>query len=82
MGYYGLLTLVSLVTPLLGTALLVGVSVSLFQALSTIQEQTLSTGFKMFFVFGVMLAIGPWFLRNTLTFFKYIYENIPVFLIK
>jgi flagellar biosynthesis protein FliQ len=36
----------------------------------------------MFFVFLVMLALGPWYLKNILTFFRYIYENIPVFLIK
>ncbi|MDG1984963.1 MAG: flagellar biosynthetic protein FliQ [Planctomycetota bacterium] len=43
--------------PIMGVGLLVGVSVSLFQALTSVQEQTLSMVPKMLAVMGATLLI-------------------------
>lgn len=49
--------------PLLGVALGVGVVVSLFQALTSIQEMTLSSIPKMAAVALVLLVLSPWMLQ-------------------
>jgi len=82
LGYYGLSLLINLSLPLLLSALVIGLTVSLLQATSSIQEQTLSFVPKMITVFSVALLIGPSMLAKMLTFFKYVITNIPDFLIK
>jgi len=68
--------------PLLLTALLVGFTISLFQAVSSIQEQTLSAVPKMIAVFSVIILLGPWYLNSMLQFITYIFSNINVFMIR
>lgn len=48
--------------PVLGTALLVGLFVSIFQSMTQIQEQTLTFIPKIAAVAVVMLLLGPWML--------------------
>lgn len=48
--------------PILGVSLLVGLLVSIFQAMTQIQEQTLSFIPKVVAVVVVMLLLGPWML--------------------
>jgi len=48
--------------PILGTALLVGLLVSIFQAMTQIQEQTLTFIPKVIAVVAVLLVMGPWML--------------------
>lgn len=52
--------------PILGVSLLVGLLVSIFQAMTQIQEQTLSFIPKIMAIIVVMLLLGPWML-NILT---------------
>ncbi|MFN8674141.1 MAG: flagellar biosynthetic protein FliQ [Candidatus Sericytochromatia bacterium] len=82
LAYYSLSLLITLALPLLVTALIIGFVVSLFQAVSSVQEQTLSAVPKMIGVFGLIFAIAPWLLKNMLTFLTYIYSNIPIFLMR
>ncbi|MGB3544484.1 flagellar biosynthesis protein FliQ [Rubrivirga sp.] len=49
--------------PLLGVALFVGLIVSLFQAMTSIQEMTLSMIPKMLSVAIVLLLFAPWMLE-------------------
>ena len=48
--------------PILGVSLLVGLLVSIFQAMTQIQEQTLSFIPKVVAVVAVLLLLGPWML--------------------
>ena len=48
--------------PILGVSLLVGLLVSIFQAMTQIQEQTLSFIPKVVAVVAVLLILGPWML--------------------
>ena len=48
--------------PILGVSLLVGLLVSVFQAMTQIQEQTLTFIPKVVAVIAVLLVLGPWML--------------------
>jgi flagellar biosynthetic protein FliQ len=48
--------------PILGVSLLVGLLVSIFQAMTQIQEQTLTFIPKVVAVAAVLLILGPWML--------------------
>ncbi|MBC7474996.1 MAG: flagellar type III secretion system protein FliQ [Candidatus Sericytochromatia bacterium] len=74
--------LITLSLPLLITALIIGFVISLFQAVSSVQEQTLSSVPKMIGVFSVIMILGPWFLSRMLEFMTYIFTNIPTFMIR
>lgn len=50
--------------PLLGTALIVGLTISVFQAVTQIQEQTLSFIPKIAALVLVLLIAGPWMLTT------------------
>lgn len=63
-----LTTALIIVMPLLGTAMFVGVVVSLIQAVTSIQEQTLSFVPKLFVVTAVMMFTAFWMVEIILTF--------------
>jgi flagellar biosynthetic protein FliQ len=48
--------------PVLGVSLLVGLLVSIFQAMTQIQEQTLSFIPKVVAVIAILFLLGPWML--------------------
>lgn len=60
LGQKGLITAITLATPLLGAALLVGIIISIFQAVTGIQEQTLIFIPKIIAIALVLLFLGPW----------------------
>jgi flagellar biosynthetic protein FliQ len=63
--------------PLLLTALVVGVVVSLLQAVFQVQDQTLSMVPKLA-LGGLLLALtGGWMLRITVEFTQQLFERIP-----
>ncbi|NMA68392.1 MAG: flagellar biosynthesis protein FliQ [Desulfitobacterium sp.] len=49
--------------PVLGASLLVGLLVSIFQAMTQIQEQTLTFIPKILAIVAVLLLLGPWMLK-------------------
>jgi len=67
----------SLVAPLLLTALAVGVTVGLFQAATQINEMTLSFIPKLLAVGAVLLATGPWMLHSLSEYTQHLIERIP-----
>ena len=54
--------------PILGAGLLVGLLVSVFQAMTQIQEQTLAFIPKILAIVVVMLLLGPWMLTVLTTY--------------
>jgi flagellar biosynthetic protein FliQ len=63
--------------PLLLVALVVGLAVSVFQAVTQIQEQTLSFIPKII-AMGVTLVVGgPWMLNQLVTYTERLYGSIP-----
>ena len=63
--------------PILLTALLVGFLISLFQAATQIQEQTLSFVPKMIAVAIALLVTGNWVLNEMVTFTQSLFDMLP-----
>ena len=63
--------------PILLTALLVGFMISLFQAATQIQEQTLSFVPKMIAVAIAMVVTGNWVLSELVSFTNHLFESLP-----
>ena len=63
-GQEALLTLLMVAAPLLGVVLLVGLLVSLFQAITQIHEATLSFVPKLVAAMAVFAWAGPWMQRH------------------
>jgi flagellar biosynthetic protein FliQ len=63
--------------PILLTALLVGFLISLFQAATQIQEQTLSFVPKMIAVAIALLVTGNWVLNEMVSFTQSLFDMLP-----
>ena len=61
-------TLMWITGPMLAVAIVVGVVVSLIQALTSIQDQTFSFAPRVVAIFVVFLVTFPWALRILITF--------------
>ncbi|MCI6869177.1 MAG: flagellar biosynthesis protein FliQ [Selenomonadales bacterium] len=66
--------------PMLGLGLTVGLMVSVFQATTSIQEQTLAFIPKIIAVFVAILIFGPWMLRIMVEFVSSIFTNVPLYI--
>jgi flagellar biosynthetic protein FliQ len=75
-----LITAITLATPLLGIALLTGVVISILQAVTGIQEQTLIFIPKIVAIALVLLFLGPWMGRVIIGFTIGIYTNMFQFI--
>ncbi len=71
-----ILTSLLLALPPLGIALLVGLVISIFQAVTQVQEQTLTFVPKIVAVFLSLLFFGPWMLRLLMNFATNIFSNL------
>jgi flagellar biosynthetic protein FliQ len=63
--------------PLLLVALVVGLVVSIFQAVTQIQEQSLSLIPKIIGVAVVVVLLGPWMLGQLVAYTTALYTSIP-----
>jgi flagellar biosynthetic protein FliQ len=66
--------------PMLGLGLLVGLLVSVFQATTSIQEQTLAFIPKIVAVFVAILIFGPWMLRIMVEYLTNLLVNLPAYI--
>ncbi len=71
-------TAILILSPLLGAGLLVGLSVGIFQAVTQINEMTLTFIPKMAVVGLILMLLIPWFLDILLTFTRELYAQIPL----
>jgi flagellar biosynthesis protein FliQ len=63
--------------PFLLAGLVVGLAVSVFQAVTQIQEQTLSFIPKILVTGAVMAIGGPWMLSQMIAYTQALYTSIP-----
>ena len=63
--------------PLLLVALVIGLLVSIFQAVTQIQEQSLSLIPKIVGIAGVIVVLGPWMLDKLVAYTTSLYTSIP-----
>jgi flagellar biosynthetic protein FliQ len=68
---------VSLAAPILLTAMIVGLAISLFQAVTSIHEQTLTFVPKALCIVVTLVLLLPWMLRTVIEFTTAVIEKIP-----
>jgi flagellar biosynthetic protein FliQ len=66
-----------LIAAILLPALLIGLIVSMFQAATSINEQTLTFIPKLFTTLLVLMVAGPWMLGMLINFARRLFEDIP-----
>jgi len=71
-----ILVLISSAPPII-LSLIIGFIVSVFQATTQIQEQTLTFAPKLVMVFGALGLAGPWIGTNLLRFTFHLYDQFP-----
>lgn len=77
LGTQALKTTAMVSTPLLASALVVGLMVSIFQAITQINESTLTFIPKMIIVAVVLLLAGPWMMDILENYTINLFESIP-----
>jgi len=75
----GIFTILLVAGPLLILALVVGLLVSIFQATTQIQEQTLAFIPKIVAVLLGLVFFGPWMLANIVEFTTDLFQNLNQF---
>ncbi|MNL38924.1 Flagellar biosynthetic protein FliQ [compost metagenome] len=78
LGQDALRTTAMLAAPLLISTLVVGLAVSIFQALTQINEATLTFIPKMIVVAAVVVLAGPWMMDVMSSYTVNLFENIAV----
>ena len=81
MGQEALLTLLMVSAPVLGVVLVVGLLISLFQAITQINEATLTFIPKLIAAMLVLALAGPWMLSILIDYIRRTIESIPASLI-
>jgi flagellar biosynthetic protein FliQ len=71
-----LYTILKVSAPMLGLGLIVGLMVSILQATTHIQEQTLAFIPKIIAVFAALLLFGPWILNVIVDFTERLLGNL------
>ena len=73
-------TIIITSAPLLLVSLIIGLIVSIFQTVTSFQEQTLSFVPKILGVFVTMLICGSWMLNNMSSFIERLWSNFSYYL--
>jgi flagellar biosynthetic protein FliQ len=77
MGRTAMETTLMVAAPLLLVALIVGLIISIFQAATQINEQTLSFIPKLVAVFVTLVVAGPWMITIMTDYMRAIFSGIP-----
>lgn len=77
LGRQALETTIMVSAPILGVSLLVGLAVSAFQAMTQLNEATLSFVPKVLALFGAILVFMPWMLSVLTSYMTNLLTNIP-----
>jgi len=71
-------TILLLASPMLLSALLVGLLIAIFQATTQIQEATLAFVPKVLIIFIVLMITGPWIIQSLYEFTMSVFDKIDV----
>ena len=66
--------------PILLVSLIVGLVISIFQTVTSIQEQTLTFVPKVLCVFGTMILLGHWMLNTMVSFMESLWADFSVYI--
>ncbi|MBE5923696.1 MAG: flagellar biosynthesis protein FliQ [Lachnospiraceae bacterium] len=65
--------------PLLLVSLVVGLTISIFQTITSIQEQTLTFVPKILSIFITLIICGGWIMDNIIQFMNHLFENFSTY---
>ncbi|APW45647.1 flagellar biosynthesis protein FliQ [Rhodoferax antarcticus] len=77
MGQDALIMMLMVSAPVLGVILVVGLLISLFQAVTQINEATLAFVPKLIAAMAVFALAGPWMLTTLVDYIRRTFESIP-----
>ena len=66
--------------PLLLVSLIVGLIISIFQTVTSIQEQTLTFVPKILAVFLMLMFLGHWMMNNMVNYMVELYSNFSIYI--
>lgn len=78
MGRHAMEVTLMIAAPMLLVALIIGLIVSIFQAATQINEQTLSFIPKLVGIFVALVVAGPWMLSVILDYMREVFTGIPL----
>ena len=81
LGREALLMMLMVSSPVLGAMLVVGLAVSLFQAVTQINEATLAFVRKLVAAIAVFAVAGPWMLSMLVEYLRRTIESIPAMVV-
>jgi flagellar biosynthetic protein FliQ len=73
----GVLQILLVTAPVLGIGMGVGLVVAIFQATTSIQDQTLSFIPKIAAILGALVLFGPWMVQTIVQYANQIFAQIP-----
>ena len=79
LGQQAVLMMVMLAGPLLAVSLVVGLVVSIFQAVTQVNEMTLTFVPKVIAIFAVLIVLGPWMLQMLLAYTANTFAQMATF---
>lgn len=75
-----LYTIIKCAAPLLLTSLCIGLTVSIFQTVTSIQEQTLTFVPKILSIFIALMLLGHWIMNNVVEFMMNLWANFSLYI--
>jgi flagellar biosynthetic protein FliQ len=75
-GNQAITTALTVAAPVLIVSMIVGLIISIFQAVTQIQEQTLTFVPKLLAIAVVFIILGPWMLQTIIEFIQTMLNNI------
>lgn len=78
-GREAIIITLMLALPMLGLGLIVGLIVSIFQAVTSIQEMTLTFIPKILAIMIALIIFAPWMMEKLITFTQNVIINIPTY---
>ena len=75
-----LYTIIKCAAPMLITSLVIGLTVSIFQTVTSIQEQTLTFVPKVIGIFAVIMLLGHWILNEVVTYTVQLWNGFSMYI--
>ena len=75
-----LYTIILTSAPMLLVSLIIGLAVSIFQTVTSIQEQTLTFVPKLVGIFVMMMILGHWMLNNMTEFMTEVWSDFSMYI--
>ncbi|MBO5325610.1 MAG: flagellar biosynthesis protein FliQ [Lachnospiraceae bacterium] len=75
-----LYTIIITATPILLISLVIGLVISIFQTVTSIQEQTMTFVPKIIGIFLGLMLLGGWMLENMVTYMEDLWSNFSLYI--